>query len=250
MGSRLLSSPAPSHLIGRSSRSLNTLLDDSQIDSERGEHDYNIMNAGDAQEYRKHHDVRIRGFQGSLDDIAPISSFDNMPFSPALVKSMLHQGFSEPTPIQAQSWPIALMKRDMISIARTGSGKTCAFLLPALHTISQTPPPNVSPEEGRGKFRRRRLQRLPKALVLAPTRELAQQIEREAAKICPAVGITAACFYGGASKGPQIRQISRGVDVVVATPGRCNDLLEMGVLNLSEVSYLVLDEADRMLDMG
>jgi ATP-dependent RNA helicase DDX5/DBP2 len=223
------------------------------VESESEESNMNSMTAEDARNYRKQHDVRIKGFSGDMNELAPMSSFDDMPFSPALVRSMLDQGFSEPTAIQAQSWPIALMKRDMISIARTGSGKTCAFLLPCLHAISQSQSSSTpsSYEQGRDSFRRRqRSRRIPKALVLAPTRELAQQIEREASKLCPAVGVTAACFYGGASKGPQLRQLSHGVDIVVATPGRCNDLIEMGALDLSEVDYLVLDEADRMLDMG
>jgi ATP-dependent RNA helicase DDX5/DBP2 len=204
----------------------------------------------EAQAYRKLHDVRIKGFSGDMDTLAPFTSFDTLPFSPSLVQSLRRQGFSAPTAIQAQSWPIAVLKRDMISIARTGSGKTCAFLLPALQAISQTPLPAPPRGDERDRARRRSTRRVPRALVLAPTRELAQQIEREAAKYTAAVGITAASFYGGTPKGPQMRQLSRGVDVVVATPGRCNDLVETGALDLRQVDYLVLDEADRMLDMG
>lgn len=203
------------------------------------------------QEYRKEHDVRIKGFNGDMADLAPLTSFDSLPFTPALVQSLRKQGFSAPTAIQAQSWPIALLKKDIISIARTGSGKTCAFLLPALQAISQTHVPPPSREAGEAPRRRSsRRGRTPRALVLAPTRELAQQIEREAAKYTTSVGISVASFYGGTPKGPQMRQLSRGVDVVVATPGRCNDLVETGMLELGDVDYLVLDEADRMLDMG
>jgi ATP-dependent RNA helicase DDX5/DBP2 len=204
----------------------------------------------EAQSYRKEHDVRIKGFSGDMDSLAPFTSFDTLPFSPALVQSLRKQGFSAPTAIQAQSWPIALLKRDMISIARTGSGKTCAFLLPALQALSQTPVAPPSSGDERDRARRRKPRRVPRTLVLAPTRELAQQIEREAAKYTSSVGVTVASFYGGTPKGPQMRQLSRGVDVVVATPGRCNDLVETGMLDLSSVDYLVLDEADRMLDMG
>lgn len=208
------------------------------------------MTSEEAQSYRKLHDVRIKGFSGDMDTLKPLASFDTLPFSAALVQSLRHQGFTAPTAIQAQSWPIALLKRDIISIARTGSGKTCAFLLPALQAHCESPLPPPPRGDDRDRSNRRRNQRVPRTLVLAPTRELAQQIEREASKFTSAVGVTVASFYGGTSKGPQLRQLSRGVDVVVATPGRCNDLLETGGLDLSEVDYLVLDEADRMLDMG
>lgn len=248
LGGRLIfggvSRPSICPFYGSKNRFLSSLLEDVE-----GTDD--TTTSIDAKEFRNLHDMRIKGFGGDLNDIAPFTTFDALPFSPGLVRSMRNQGFSAPTAIQAQSWPIALMKRDLISIARTGSGKTCAFLLPALQAISQT---QQSPQrDKKGSFSRsraRHLLRKPRALVLAPTRELAQQIEREASKLCPAVGITSACFYGGSSKGPQIRQLSRGVDVVVATPGRCNDLIDIGALDLSEVDYLVLDEADRMLDMG
>jgi ATP-dependent RNA helicase DDX5/DBP2 len=193
----------------------------------------------DADAFRKFHDISLKNLGGETYD--PVMSFDDTPFHPAIVASLKRQGYSEPTHIQAQSWPIAMAGRDMISIARTGSGKTCAFLLPAFQKIAKSAPQRTE----RGQPRR-----FPTAVVLAPTRELALQIENEANKFAPSIGLTVASFYGGTSKGPQFRTLSRGVDVVVGTPGRLNDLIDSGALNLKLCKYLVLDEADRMLDMG
>ena len=145
-------------------------------------------------------------------------------------------GSHAPTATQAQSWPIALSGRDVITIAKTGSGKTCGFLLPAYHRLLNTPTPGK-----RGS---------PRILVLAPTRELAMQIEVEANKFGRSSSIRSTCCYGGAPKSIQIRKIQQGLEVIIATPGRLNDLIEMRVVNLSQVVFLVLDEADRMLDMG
>ncbi|KAJ4834336.1 hypothetical protein Tsubulata_037534 [Turnera subulata] len=131
-------------------------------------------------------------------------------------------GFPSPTPIQAQTWPIALQRRDIVAIAKTGSGKTLGYLIPAFILLRQR---HNNPQDG------------PTVLVLAPTRELATQIQDE-------------CLYGGAPKGPQLKELDRGADIVVATPGRLNDILEMKKINFQQISLLVLDEADRMLDMG
>jgi len=146
------------------------------------------------------------------------------------------QGFSEPTSIQAQGWPIALSGRDMVGIASTGSGKTLSYILPAIvHINSQ---PKLSRKDG------------PIALVLAPTRELAQQIQQVADDFGHSSGIRNTCLYGGAPKGAQARDLDGGVEIVIATPGRLLDFLESGKTNLKRCTYLVLDEADRMLDMG
>ncbi|KAL9323301.1 hypothetical protein ACSQ67_008158 [Phaseolus vulgaris] len=144
-------------------------------------------------------------------------------------------GFAAPTPIQAQSWPIALQSRDIVAIAKTGSGKTLGYLIPAFIHLKRC---GNNSKMG------------PTALVLSPTRELATQIQDEAVKFGKSSRISCACLYGGAPKGPQLRDIDRGADIVVATPGRLNDILEMRRISLQQVSYLVLDEADRMLDMG
>merc|ERR1719319_876411 len=147
--------------------------------------------------------------------------------------------FTNPTPIQAQCWPIIASGRDIIGIAETGSGKTLAFSLPAIaHMLHRY----ENPIKG--------IPASPIMLVLSPTRELAMQTQvvmEEAGKACE---IRSVCCYGGVPKWEQKRALRWGVEVVVATPGRLKDLVNMGCVNLGSVSYLVLDEADRMLDQG
>mmetsp|Transcript_3640 Transcript_3640/g.5461 ORF Transcript_3640/g.5461 Transcript_3640/m.5461 type:complete len:629 (-) Transcript_3640:102-1988(-) len=203
-------------------------------------------------EYRTRHQIVIKSNSSNLSfeellQYLPVATFDTLTqslFDPVLLKPLLKEGFTEPTPIQAQSWPVIQAKKDLISVARTGSGKTIGYLLPAFQrvlTSKLTTMPNTS---NRGKFRS------PKVLILAPTRELAVQIEEEAKKFCRGSDIRTAVLCGGASRQPQTRALKDGVDVAIATPGRCTDLFEMGVLDLSKIEYVVLDEADRMLDMG
>jgi len=146
------------------------------------------------------------------------------------------QGFTVPTSIQAQGWPIALSGRDMVGIAQTGSGKTLAYVLPAIIHI------NNQPKLQRGEG--------PIALILAPTRELAQQIQKVANDFGQRTRVNNTCIFGGAPKHAQSRDLERGVEIVIATPGRLIDFLERGITNLKRCTYLVLDEADRMLDMG
>merc|ERR1711892_653552 len=147
--------------------------------------------------------------------------------------------FKTPTPIQAQCWPIIGSGRDIIGIAETGSGKTLAFSLPAIaHMLYRY----ENPVQG--------VPANPIMLVLSPTRELAMQTQvvmEEAGKACE---IRSVCCYGGVPKWEQKRQLRWGVEVVVATPGRLKDLVQMGCVSLAGISYLVLDEADRMLDQG
>lgn len=145
-------------------------------------------------------------------------------------------GFDNPTAIQAQGWPIALSGRDMVGIASTGSGKTLSYTLPAIVHINNQP----------------RLQRGdgPIVLVLAPTRELAQQIQQVANEFGRSSQIRNTCVFGGAPRGPQANDLMDGVEIVIATPGRLIDFLDSGRTNLKRCTYLVLDEADRMLDMG
>ncbi|WKY09026.1 hypothetical protein Q1695_001854 [Nippostrongylus brasiliensis] len=165
----------------------------------------------------------------------PVWEFCEASF-PNELSDLLYGRFQKPTVIQSISWPIAMSGRDIISIAKTGSGKTLAFMLPGLiHTTKQPP---------RARYEG------PSVLVLLPTRELAQQVQEVSIDFCNSLGLKMTCLFGGASKAPQARDLERGVDVCVATPGRLLDFLDNNTTNMKRCSYLVLDEADRMLDMG
>ncbi|KAF5275014.1 hypothetical protein FQA39_LY06951 [Lamprigera yunnana] len=155
---------------------------------------------------------------------------------PLILEEIRKVGFETPSPIQCQGWPILLSGEDLIGIAQTGTGKTLAFLLPALIHIDGQP---TLKEKRDG----------PAALIIAPTRELALQIEREVRKY-QYKSIKAVCVYGGGNRQEQIDCITSGVDIVIATPGRLNDLVLAGYISVKYVTYVVLDEADRMLDMG
>ncbi|KAG6442240.1 ATP-dependent RNA helicase dbp2 isoform X2 [Manduca sexta] len=166
----------------------------------------------------------------------PNQVFDEGNFPDHIMTTIQEQGWTEPTGIQAQGWPIALSGRDMVGIASTGSGKTLAYMLPAaVHIVHQQ---RIQRGDG------------PIALILAPTRELAQQIQSVAQAYSAHGFIRNTCLFGGSPKGPQARDLERGVEIVIATPGRLIDFLERGTTNLRRCTYLVLDEADRMLDMG
>ena len=138
------------------------------------------------------------------------------------------QGFSEPTAIQAQGWPIAMSGQNMVGIAQTGSGKTLGYILPALVHISSQQPLN----RGDG----------PIALILVPTRELAQQIQDVAHTFSSLSYAKSTCIFGGAPKGKQARDLEQGIEICIATPGRLIDFLEHGTTNLRRCTYLVLDE--------
>ncbi|CAH2039697.1 unnamed protein product, partial [Iphiclides podalirius] len=166
----------------------------------------------------------------------PNQIFDEGNFPDHILNTIKEQGWEEPTGIQAQGWPIALSGRDMVGIASTGSGKTLAYMLPAIVHIAHQP----RSQRGDG----------PIALILAPTRELAQQIQSVAQAYSANGCIRHTCLFGGSPKGPQARELERGLEIVIATPGRLIDFLERGTTNLRRCTYLVLDEADRMLDMG
>jgi ATP-dependent RNA helicase RhlE len=159
-------------------------------------------------------------------------SFSSFSLHPHLLKALQEKGFNQPTPIQELAIPPLLQGRDVMATAVTGSGKTAAFLLPILHRLIGQP---------RGKTR---------ALVLVPTRELAVQIADHLRDLALHTSLTAAAVYGGVSHSPQEQAFRKGVDVLVATPGRLLDHLRNKYARLTSIDYLVLDEADRMLDMG
>ncbi len=163
-------------------------------------------------------------------------SFDSLGLSAEILRAVAEQGYSEPTPIQRQAIPVILSGRDVLAGAQTGTGKTAGFTLPLLQHLS---------DEAQGKG-----QRPVRALVLTPTRELAAQVGESVATYGKYLPLRSAVIFGGVKINPQIETLRRGVDILVATPGRLLDHVGQRTLNLSKVDILVLDEADRMLDMG
>jgi ATP-dependent RNA helicase RhlE len=176
-------------------------------------------------------------------------TFDQLGLTPELLRAVADQGYTEPTPVQAQSIPIVLAGRDLLAGAQTGTGKTAAFVLPILQLLNaSTPAVKYIPA---GKARRRGETGLPiRCLVLTPTRELALQIEECVRTYGAQRPIMSTTIYGGVGFQPQVRALKNGPEIVVATPGRLLDHAGQGTIDLSSVEILVLDEADRMLDMG
>ncbi len=161
--------------------------------------------------------------------------FSSLALHPSLLRSVAAEGYTTPTPIQAQTIPHLLDGRDLLGCAQTGTGKTAAFALPILHRLAGGPRP---------------LSRRPRALILTPTRELAIQVAERFGAYGRGLGLTHAVVFGGVGQSPQVSALARGRDVLVATPGRLLDLMGQGHLRLDRVEIFVLDEADRMLDMG
>ncbi|KAF0555086.1 P-loop containing nucleoside triphosphate hydrolase protein [Gigaspora margarita] len=200
--------------------------------------------------YEEHSDIaelsdeRVKEIRRELDmhvsgaDVAkPCISFAHFGFDEALLNVIIKHGYSEPTGIQKQAVPVAMSGRDIIGIAKTGSGKTAAFIWPMLiHIMDQE-----ELQKGEG----------PIGLILAPTRELASQIYTEAKKFAKSYGLRVAAVYGGASKMDQFKELRPGgIEILVGTPGRLIDMVKMKATNFRRVSFLVLDEADRMFDLG
>jgi len=166
-------------------------------------------------------------------------TFEELKLAPAILDAVREQGYENPTPIQAEAIPAVLEGHDLLAGAQTGTGKTAAFTLPMLHRLSESAQPTP-----RGKARPVR------ALVLTPTRELAAQVEESVRAYGKHLKLKSAVIFGGVGMNPQVEALRKGVDILVATPGRLLDLADQGHLDLSHVEILVLDEADRMLDMG
>lgn len=170
--------------------------------------------------------------------------FTELGLSEPIVRAVADKGYTDATPIQSQSIPVALTGQDVLGCAQTGTGKTCAFALPILHNLS-------SHQEQSKKGRRKDRQgRPPRALVLCPTRELATQIFESFVAYGRNLHLRHAVVFGGVNQRKQVQALRAGVDVLVATPGRLLDLINQGHIDLSQIETLVLDEADRMLDMG
>ncbi|NJY63203.1 DEAD/DEAH box helicase [Salinimicrobium sp. CDJ15-81-2] len=161
-------------------------------------------------------------------------SFKKLDLDESLLKALDTQGYTTPTPIQKQAIPVVLSGKDLLGVAQTGTGKTAAFGLPILQLL------NEKKSSHRGI----------KALILTPTRELAIQIDESLAAYGKHTKLSHAVIFGGVSQHPQVQQLKRGVDILVATPGRLLDLMNQGFINLKQLQIFVLDEADRMLDMG
>ncbi|EDN94652.1 hypothetical protein SS1G_10526 [Sclerotinia sclerotiorum 1980 UF-70] len=166
--------------------------------------------------------------------LRPLIKFDYLPITDSAQRAPF-KDFKAPTPIQAAAWPFLLAGRDVIGVAETGSGKTMAFAVPCVRYMSSLP----KNQKNKG----------PRAVVVSPTRELAMQSYEQIVKLAKASGLECVCVYGGVPKDEQIRAL-KTADIVVATPGRLNDLINQGCADLSKARYVVLDEADRMLDKG
>ncbi|KAJ5327817.1 hypothetical protein N7541_008924 [Penicillium brevicompactum] len=181
----------------------------------------------------------------------PVTQFTNPPLDDHLIANIKLASYVIPTPVQKYSVPIVMNGRDLMACAQTGSGKTGGFLFPILSQAFQNGP-SATPVQGGGggQFYGRQRKAYPTSLILAPTRELVSQIFDEARKFAYRSWVRPCVVYGGADIGSQLRQIERGCDLLVATPGRLVDLIERGRISLANIKYLVLDEADRMLDMG
>jgi ATP-dependent RNA helicase RhlE len=179
--------------------------------------------------------------------------FTDLGLCPQLLRAMVEVGYERPTPIQTQAIPPLLQGHDLLGCARTGTGKTAAFALPILQRLTA----GVASDPGGGRHRDQRSHSSParargtaRALVLVPTRELAAQVGQSFSVYGAHLAASVAVVYGGVGQAPQVRALSRGVDVLVATPGRLLDLHEQGHVRLDQVEILVLDEADHMLDLG
>lgn len=197
--------------------------------------------------FSKYEDIPV---EATGDNIPPhITCFDEVQLTEIIKNSIALAGYDKPTPVQKYAIPIIIGRRDVMACAQTGSGKTAAFLVPILNQIYECgprpPPPQAA---GAANFGRRK--QYPLGLVLAPTRELATQIYDEARKFAYRSRMRPAVVYGGANVGDQLRELDRGCHLLVATPGRLVDMLTRGKIGLHNCRYLVLDEADRMLDMG
>lgn len=183
-----------------------------------------------------------------------IMTFNELKITDPILKAIGEKGYLAPTPIQQKGIPVALDGRDMLGIAQTGTGKTAAFAIPILQHLSsgmQAEPTDVPRRNRRGRNHGREYGVRPiRALILTPTRELAVQIGDSFSDYGKYVGLKHLTIFGGVKQGPQVEALRGGVDILIATPGRLHDLIGQGFVELDAITHFVLDEADRMLDMG
>ncbi len=189
-------------------------------------------------------------------------TFNELEIAEPVLRAVREKGYNEPTPIQEQAIPVVARGKDIFGIAQTGTGKTAAFAIPILQTLweeksrnkaqantSDEPMPRRKDRRGRSHGRQKGA-RVIRALILTPTRELALQIDECFADYGKYTGLRHTAIFGGVKQGPQTERLNRGVDILIATPGRLLDLIGQGFIKLDTLAHFVLDEADRMLDMG
>ncbi|KAF9193782.1 DEAD-box ATP-dependent RNA helicase [Haplosporangium sp. Z 11] len=194
--------------------------------------------------FEKYDDIPVEASGNDVPE--PVLTFTSPPLDSLLLENIELSKYTQPTPVQKYSIPIVGANRDLMACAQTGSGKTGGFLFPILSELFKRGPAPLPEQAGMGRARKA----YPSTLILAPTRELASQIWEESRKFSYRSWVRSCVVYGGADIGQQLRTIDRGCDMLTATPGRLVDLIERGRVSLANVQYLVLDEADRMLDMG
>ncbi|KAH7302735.1 hypothetical protein KP509_23G085300 [Ceratopteris richardii] len=239
-GSTGWQSPSNNSWSGRSGwgggrREPNPFADDDEADATLFEQENTGIN------FDAYEDIPV---EASGEDVPPpFSNFSEIDLGPEVNENIKRCKYVKPTPVQRHAIPISMAGRDLMACAQTGSGKTAAFCFPIIAGILNGPPPSGRPPRGSRTV-------FPLALILSPTRELSMQIHQEAKKFAYRTGLQVVVVYGGAPVQQQLREMERGVDILVATPGRLSDLMERARVSLSQVRYLALDEADRMLDMG
>jgi len=192
-------------------------------------------------EFEKYDAIPVQVTGNAVDNIVPIQRFSDANLTDSLSDNLRRCGYERPTPVQKHSIPIVVSGRDLMACAQTGSGKTCAFMVPCIESLLRSGPPQHSGSKRKA---------MPCGLVLAPTRELAAQIHVEACKFSFDTGIRCCIIYGGADMREQRTDLEKGCDILIATPGRLTDMVERGNVSLELVQFFILDEADRMLDMG
>jgi ATP-dependent RNA helicase RhlE len=192
------------------------------------------MKSGGAS-HKKHIESPVANEDRDIEHIEKLPFFP-LGLIPEICERVAKIGYTAPTPIQREAIPLILEGHDAIGIASTGTGKTAAFMLPLIDSLICSP--------------RAKHDSHPRVLVLTPTRELAVQVHEATVSFAMGTGLRAVVIYGGVSQGSQERELNKGCDIIVATPGRLNDLIQQHVVSLTSVEFLVLDEADRMLDMG
>ncbi|QSL65569.1 hypothetical protein MERGE_002882 [Pneumocystis wakefieldiae] len=225
------------HIIGSRNPRLERELFGSQYDS-------NTMSTG--INFDKYDDIPVEVSGTNVPE--PITIFTSPPLDSHLLNNIELANYKNPTPVQKHSISIVINDRDLMACAQTGSGKTGGFLFPILSKMFQNGPTDLSISSASASVIRRKA--YPLALILAPTRELVSQIHEESRKFSYRSWVKTCVVYGGTDISSQLRQIDRGCDLLTATPGRLVDLIERGRISLANIRYLVLDEADRMLDMG